>query len=99
MNEIIVALITGCVTLAGVLISNSKSQAVTETRLEELPARCGSTTISPDATGFIQIKEGRQPPLYLTFQNICFVRILFMKVSLCGIKHFNRNYFGMIPTI
>ncbi len=36
MNEIIVALITGGVTLVGVLISNSKSQAVTETRLEEL---------------------------------------------------------------
>ena len=36
MNEIIVALITGGVTLAGVLISNQKSQAVTETKLEEL---------------------------------------------------------------
>lgn len=35
-TEIIVAAITGCITLAGVLISNSKSQAVTETRLEEL---------------------------------------------------------------
>ena len=36
MNEIIVALITGGVTLAGVLISNQKAQAVTETRLNEL---------------------------------------------------------------
>ena len=36
MNEIIVALITGGVTLAGVLISNAKAQAVTETKLEEL---------------------------------------------------------------
>ena len=36
MNEIIVALITGGVTLVGVLISNQKSQAVTETKLEEL---------------------------------------------------------------
>lgn len=36
MNEIIVALITGGVTLAGVLVSNQKSQAVTETKLEEL---------------------------------------------------------------
>ena len=36
MNEIIVALITGGVTLAGVLISNSKAQAVTDTNLEEL---------------------------------------------------------------
>ena len=36
MNEIIVALITGGVTLGGVLISNQKSQAVTETKIEEL---------------------------------------------------------------
>ena len=35
-TEIIVAVITGCITLAGVLISNSRSQAVTKTRLEEL---------------------------------------------------------------
>ena len=36
MNEIIVALITGGVTLAGVLLSNQKAQAVTDTKLEEL---------------------------------------------------------------
>ena len=36
MNEIIVALITGGVTLVGVLLSNQKAQAVTETRLDEL---------------------------------------------------------------
>ena len=36
MNGVIVALITGGVTLAGVLISNQKAQAVTETRLDEL---------------------------------------------------------------
>ena len=36
MNEIIVALITGGVTLVGVLISNQKSQAVTDTKLEDL---------------------------------------------------------------
>ena len=36
LNEIIVALITGGVTLVGVLISNQKNQAVTETKLEEL---------------------------------------------------------------
>ena len=36
MNEIIVALITGGVTLVGVLISNQKCQAVTDTKLEEL---------------------------------------------------------------
>ncbi len=36
MAEIAVAVISGCITLAGVLIANSKSQAVTETKLEEL---------------------------------------------------------------
>ena len=36
LNEIIVALITGGVTLVGVLISNQQAQAVTETRLAEL---------------------------------------------------------------
>lgn len=36
MESIIVALITGAITLIGVLIANSKSQAVTETKLEEL---------------------------------------------------------------
>lgn len=35
-ETIITALITGTVTLMGVLISNSRSQAVTETKLEEL---------------------------------------------------------------
>ena len=34
--EIIVAIITGAVTLIGVLISNGKTQAVTDTKLEEL---------------------------------------------------------------
>lgn len=33
---IIVALITGAVTLIGVIISNSKAQAVTDTKLDEL---------------------------------------------------------------
>lgn len=37
MSEaIIVAIITGAVTLLGVLISNSKAQAITDTKLEEL---------------------------------------------------------------
>ena len=36
MNEIIVALITGGISLLGVLISNGKAQAVTDTKLEEL---------------------------------------------------------------
>lgn len=35
-ETIVAALVTGAITLIGVLISNSKSQAVTETRLEEL---------------------------------------------------------------
>ena len=36
MESIIVALIGGGVTLAGVLIANSRSQAVTDTKLDEL---------------------------------------------------------------
>lgn len=36
MEGIIIALISGGLTLTGVLISNSKSQAVTDTKLEEL---------------------------------------------------------------
>ena len=36
MESIAAALITGAITLIGVLIANSKSQAVTETELEEL---------------------------------------------------------------
>jgi low affinity Fe/Cu permease len=36
MYEIAVALITGGVTLLGVLISNQRSQAVTETKIDEL---------------------------------------------------------------
>ena len=35
-TEILCAVISGAVTLVGVLIANSKSQAVTETRLNEL---------------------------------------------------------------
>lgn len=34
--EIVCAVISGAVTLIGVLIANSRSQAVTETRLDEL---------------------------------------------------------------
>lgn len=35
-DTIITALITGAITLFGVLISNGKSQAVTDTKIEEL---------------------------------------------------------------
>ena len=36
MESIITAIITGALTLIGVLIANGKSQAVTETKLDEL---------------------------------------------------------------
>ena len=36
MESIITAIITGSLTLMGVLIANGKSQAVTETKLDEL---------------------------------------------------------------
>lgn len=36
METVLAAFITGALTLLGVLASNSRSQAVTETRLEEL---------------------------------------------------------------
>lgn len=36
METIVAAIITGTVTLAGVLIANSKSQAVTDVKIEEL---------------------------------------------------------------
>ena len=36
MNEIIVAIITGGIALVGVLLANQKTQAVMETRIDEL---------------------------------------------------------------
>ena len=36
MESILTAMITGTITLVGVLIANSKSQAVMETKVEEL---------------------------------------------------------------
>ena len=36
MDAVVLALISGAVTLLGVLIANSRSQAVTETKLDEL---------------------------------------------------------------
>ena len=36
METIVAAIITGIVTLAGVLIANSRSQAVTDVKIEEL---------------------------------------------------------------
>ena len=39
MESVIVACITGVVTLVGVLLSNSKSRAVMECKIDELSAR------------------------------------------------------------
>jgi len=36
METILASIITGCITLAGVLIANSKTQAVMETKVDEL---------------------------------------------------------------
>lgn len=36
MESIITAIITGCITLIGVLIANGKNQAVMETKVDEL---------------------------------------------------------------
>lgn len=36
MTEVIAAVVTGIITLTGVLIANSKSQAITDTKLDEL---------------------------------------------------------------
>ena len=36
METIVASVITGCITLAGVLIANGKAQAVMETKVEEL---------------------------------------------------------------
>lgn len=36
MEAVIAAIVSGFITLAGVLIANSKSQAVTDTKLDEL---------------------------------------------------------------
>ena len=52
MESIISAILAGAVTLIGVLIANSRSQAVTDTKLEELTRECGSTTTSPAACRF-----------------------------------------------
>ena len=36
METILASIITGCITLAGVLIANGKTQAVMETKVDEL---------------------------------------------------------------
>ena len=44
MESVIVACITGVVTLVGVILSNSKSRAVTEVKLDALAGKVKSTT-------------------------------------------------------
>ena len=52
MESIISAILAGAVTLIGVLIANSRSQAVTDTKLEELTREVRNTTILPAASPF-----------------------------------------------
>ena len=47
MESILSAVIAGAVTLIGVLIANSRSQAVTDTKLEELTREVREQTTSP----------------------------------------------------
>ena len=54
MTGIISAIIAGAVTLIGVLIANGKSQAVTDTKLEELTREVREH--------FRRTDEGGQPP-------------------------------------
>ena len=52
MESILSAVIAGAVTLIGVLIANSRSQAVTDTKLEELTREVREHKISPAACPF-----------------------------------------------
>lgn len=52
MESILSALIAGAVTLIGVLIANSRSQAVTDTKLEELTREVREHNNSPAACPF-----------------------------------------------
>ena len=52
VESILSAVIAGAVTLIGVLIANSRSQAVTDTKLEELTREVRSITILPAAYRF-----------------------------------------------
>ncbi len=45
MESIIAAILSGVVTLIGVLIANSRSNAVMEYKIEELTGRSASTTV------------------------------------------------------
>ena len=62
MESILSALIAGAVTLIGVLIANSRSQAVTDTKLEELTREVREHNNFPPCTHFRRADEGGQPP-------------------------------------
>ena len=44
MEPVITAVVTGVLTLVGVLVSNSRSQAVIQVKLDNLAAQVASTT-------------------------------------------------------
>ena len=58
METILSSVIAGAVTLIGVLIANSRSQAVTDTKLEELTREVRE----PPRTHLRRTDEGGQPP-------------------------------------
>ena len=63
METILSAVIAGAVTLIGVLIANSRSQAVTDTKLEELTREVREhNNFCPPRPHFGRADEGGQPP-------------------------------------
>ena len=62
METILSAVIAGAVTLIGVLIANSRSQAVTDTKLEELTREVREHNNFAPRTDFRRTDEGGQPP-------------------------------------
>ena len=63
METILSAVIAGAVTLIGVLIANSRSQAVTDTKLEELTREVREhNNFARARTDFRRTDEGGQPP-------------------------------------
>ena len=63
MESIISAILAGAVTLIGVLIANSRSQAVTDTKLEELTREVREqNNFAPPRPNFGRADEGGQPP-------------------------------------
>lgn len=63
METVLAALITGAVTLIGVLIANSRSQAVTDTKLEELTREVRAhNNFCPARPRAGRADEGGKPP-------------------------------------